>query len=56
MRPAAVHAPGTFFSPFETGHRPCSGWRWYWRFLREYPDMMRKVEADCFTILQLVRC
>jgi len=40
-----------FFSPFETGHRPIAGWRWYWRLLRAYPEMDRRVEHDCFAAM-----
>ncbi len=40
-----------FLTPFESGIRPVSGWRWYWRFLRDYPDMIPRVEHDCFSAL-----
>lgn len=38
-----------FIQPFEAG---LSGWRWYWRFLRDYPDMIRPVENDCFAAMR----
>lgn len=41
---------GMFFSPFESGYKG-TGWRWYWKFLRDYPNMVRTVEADCFAAL-----
>lgn len=38
----------TFFSPFET----MKDWRWYWRFLRQYPTgMALRCEADCYAAL-----
>lgn len=37
-----------FYRPFEAG---MSGWRWYHRFLREYPGMIWQVEADCYTAI-----
>lgn len=39
-----------FFSPFETGVRLLTGWRWYHRFLAEH-DPIWWVEADCWTVL-----
>jgi hypothetical protein len=38
-------------SPFETGIRWISGWRWYWRFLIAYPHMVASCEHDCFAAL-----
>lgn len=38
---------GMFFSPFET----LKPWRYYWKFMREYPGMVTRVEADCFAAL-----
>lgn len=49
-----------FFSPFETNVRcigypgapgDAAGWRWYHRFLSDYPNMVRTVESDCFDCL-----
>lgn len=48
-----------YFSPFESNYRPESGWRWYWKFLREYPHMAAEVESDTFDCLAargLVMC
>lgn len=45
-----------FFSPFETGYRPITGWRWYWSFLNAYPSMIREVEHDCFAAIDVVMC
>ncbi len=39
-----------FFSPFETGVR-LSGWRWYWKFLCDHPEMDQRVEHDCYAAL-----
>lgn len=38
----------TFMRPFESG---LSGWRWYHRFLREYPDMKLDVANDCYAAM-----
>lgn len=43
-----------FFSPFETGHRLNTGWRWYWQFLRDYPEIDVRVEHDCFAALDRI--
>lgn len=40
-----------FISPFETGYRPVSGWRWYLNFLLAHPEAVAYVQHDCFAVL-----
>lgn len=39
-----------FFSPFESGYRPYTGWRWYYNFLKQ-PGMVMYVESDTWDCL-----